>query len=104
LLQDGFVMAWGSDDSGQVGNGAIDSNVESPVTVNGLSGVTAIAAGYFHSLAVLDNGNVEAWGWNQYGELGDGTKVDAGVPLPVTVSGLNGVVALAGGEYFSLAL
>jgi alpha-tubulin suppressor-like RCC1 family protein len=104
LLENGSVMAWGANDAGQVGNGNVGSDVESPVAVSGLSGVTAIAAGYFHSLALLNNAKVMAWGWDEYGELGDDTKVDAGVPLPVAVSGLSGVSSLAGGEFFSLAL
>jgi hypothetical protein len=44
------------------------------VAVSGLSGVTAIAAHGRHSLALLANGAVEAWGSNQFGTLGIGTS------------------------------
>ena len=41
--------------------------------VSGLTNVVAIAGGRDHSLAVKSNGSVWAWGWNAYGQLGDGT-------------------------------
>jgi alpha-tubulin suppressor-like RCC1 family protein len=44
----------------------------------------------------------KAWGFNQHGELGNGTTESS--DMPVAVSGLSGVVALAGGAHHSLAL
>jgi hypothetical protein len=73
-----------------------------PGQVKGLTGVMAIAAGYYHTLALKKDGTVWAWGENAYGELGNGTNTDSN--LPVQVSGLSGVTAIAGGEYHSLAL
>ena len=66
------------------------------------SGVTAIAAGGDHSLAI-QNGAAYAWGENFSGELGNGTTTDSA--KPVKVSNLtSGVTAVAGGEYHSLAI
>ena len=45
----------------------------SPVQVPGLTGVVAVAAGYYHSLALKGDGTVWAWGYNYDGQLGDGT-------------------------------
>jgi alpha-tubulin suppressor-like RCC1 family protein len=104
VLPDGTVVAWGDDTFGQLGNGIVSSNgdSEAPATVAGLTGVTAVAAGEEHSLALLSNGTVMAWGDNHEGQLGDGTTNTSAVPVPV--SGLTGVTAVAAGSLFSLAL
>jgi alpha-tubulin suppressor-like RCC1 family protein len=100
----GTVEAWGDDTSGQLGTGAASANgdAENPVTVPGLSDVTQVAAGTEHSLALLSNGTVMAWGDNSRGELGDGTTTSSAVP--VAVPGLTGVTAVAAGDEFSLAV
>jgi alpha-tubulin suppressor-like RCC1 family protein len=103
LLSTGTIMAWGNNQYGQLGEGneyLTESDV--PVSVGGLSGVTAIAAGYAFNLALLGNGTVMAWGDNEFGALGDGTTESSAVP--VQVSGLSGVTAIAAGGYGGLAL
>jgi YD repeat-containing protein len=54
--------------------------------VSGLTGITAIAGGYFHTIALKNDGTVWAWGYNGYGQLGDGTTTTR--TTPVQVSGL----------------
>jgi alpha-tubulin suppressor-like RCC1 family protein len=102
LLSNGTVMAWGEDRAGELGDGAIARSRDTPVAVSGLAGATAIAAGGEHSLALLGDGSVMAWGEDKYGELGNGT---AGEPsdVPVAVSGLNQVVGIAAGGFHDLA-
>jgi alpha-tubulin suppressor-like RCC1 family protein len=76
-----------------------------PVKVFGLASVTAIAAGGYNGstgYALLSNGTVQAWGSNQYGALGNGSTTNSAVP--VQVSGLTGVTAIAGGELTGYAL
>jgi len=104
LRANGTVLAWGDDTFGQLGNGIASSNGDSevPAAVPGLSTVTAVAAGEEHSLALLANGTVMAWGDNHEGQLGDGTTKTSAVPVPVP--GLSGVTAIAAGSLFSLAL
>ena len=70
--------------------------------VQGLTGVTAIAAGSLFSLALLANGTVMAWGDNREGALGDGTLRNSSVP--VAVKSLSGVTAIAAGALHSLAV
>ena len=106
LKSDGTVWAWGYNYDGELGDGtfttALPYGKPLPVQVSGLSGVGAVAAGAWHSLALKSNGTVWAWGGNYSGQLGDGTLTKRS--LPVQVSGLDGVVAVAAGGHHSLAL
>ncbi len=102
LLKNGTVMAWGYNVFGQLGVGGGPETCESyppreacsrrPVHVPGLSDVTAIAAGQDYSLALLANGTVMAWGFDQDGGLGTGATLESDVPIPV--SGLSEVTAI----------
>jgi alpha-tubulin suppressor-like RCC1 family protein len=102
LLSNGTVMSWGNGQYGKLGNGTEAQASDVPVPVKGLSGATAISAGFFHSLALLRNGTVMAWGNGDYGELGNGGTSNSDVP--VQVSGLTGVKAISAGGIDSLAL
>ncbi|RII27551.1 MAG: hypothetical protein CXR31_04735, partial [Geobacter sp.] len=107
---DGSVWAWGYNYYGQLGDGTSGNSAEkpTPVQVSGLgagSGVISVVATYDSSLALKSDGSVLAWGHNNFGQLGDGTKVDK--PTPVTVTGLgagSGVIAIAAGRQHFLAL
>lgn len=77
LKADGTVVAWGLNSSGQLGDGTVVQKLY-PVTVklaNGtaLSGITQIACGATHTLALKNDGTVWAWGANASGQIGDGT-------------------------------
>jgi alpha-tubulin suppressor-like RCC1 family protein len=67
----------------------------------GLHGVTSIAAGSDHSMALKDDGTVWAWGVNIHGQLGGGTKWDRD---PLRVEGLDEVVAVTAGDRNGLAV
>lgn len=101
LKNDGTVWAWGSNNSGQLGDGTT-TNRYTPVQVSGLTGVTSIKGGFFHTIALKSDGTVWAWGSNGYGELGIDTYVSS--KTPIQVSGLIGVTAIAANKSYSLAL
>jgi alpha-tubulin suppressor-like RCC1 family protein len=96
------AVAWGSNLYKQLGDGFKEQFSDVPVPVTGLKFVTAVAAGGHHSLALLANGTVVAWGGNGFGQLGDGGTIESSVP--VAVQGLSGVRAIAAGASHSLAL
>jgi alpha-tubulin suppressor-like RCC1 family protein len=103
LLSDGTVMAWGQNNVGQLGDGTTSELSTTPVPVQGLSDVVAVSAGDGHSLALLANGTVMAWGDNSYGQLGDGVRGSFS-DVPVAVPGLSGVVAVTAGDLDSFAV
>jgi alpha-tubulin suppressor-like RCC1 family protein len=91
VMGDESVRCWGQDGLGELGDGDGGGVHASPVTVTGLADVQAIAAGEFHSCAVVAGGTVECWGGNAFGQLGDGTTTGhdtatpvAGLPDPAT--------------------
>lgn len=112
LLSNGTVMGWGGNSSGQLGDGSTTlSEVPVAVSLSPPSGftVTAVAAGAYHSLALLSNGTesrVMSWGNNNYGELGDGNTSGSDVPVTVSLSLPHGVTVaeISAGSYDSLAL
>jgi alpha-tubulin suppressor-like RCC1 family protein len=99
------VKAWGDNDMGQVGNGTFTSIIATPVAVKELSGVKSVAAGEVHSLALLTNGTVKAWGDNEYGELGIGTSgPGTNKDEPVPTLELGEVTGISGGALWSLSM
>lgn len=103
LTKAGGVKCWGFNESGQLGDGTT-TDQHTPVAVSDLAGgVIALGAGSDHSCALRSSGGVTCWGWNELGQLGDGTKTDR--HRPVEVSGLaGGVIAIAAGGTHSCAL
>lgn len=111
LKSDGTVWVWGHASNGELGNGTAPNDgcrcSDVPVQVPGLSGVTAISGGQDDSLALESNGTVWAWGYNPDGALGNGTTSTSPatsstpscmcIDVPVQVSGLDGVIAIAAG-------
>ena len=100
---DGTVWAWGSNETGALGDGETLGFRTSPVQVSELTSVVGVAAGDSHSLAVKSDGTAWAWGASESGQLGNGTRDYYG-PMPVQVQGLTDVVAIAAGSEHSLAV
>jgi alpha-tubulin suppressor-like RCC1 family protein len=76
---------------------------KTPFQVTGLTNVIKIAAGSDHSLALKDDGTVWAWGDDGRGQLGNDEKRED-QPTPMPVIGLTDVMAIAAGQFHSLAL
>lgn len=98
---------WGSNDYGQLGvsaNNTITRKEPVKITANFDEKIVSLEAGFYHSLALSITGRIYTFGWNQYGQLGDGTNVMKTVPVEIT-SRLEGrVVSLSAGHSHNLAL
>lgn len=98
----GQVKCWGSNGAGAFGNGTYSSSPR-PVTATSLDeSAVAIAAADWHTCALTSRGAVKCWGYNQDGELGDGTTNSSSRAIDVEGLG-SGVVALAAGHSHTCA-
>ncbi|MGH2852702.1 MAG: GDSL-type esterase/lipase family protein [Solirubrobacteraceae bacterium] len=100
----GKVWAWGLDNQGSLGDGMLSGETGTPVEVQGINEIYAVAGGTDGEggYALRNDGTVWAWGYGGVGQLGDGSP--SGSDVPVQVSGLSGVVAVAGGSADGYAL
>ena len=111
LCTDGSLVAWGSNSSGQLGNGTTtNSTVPVLVDTSGfLSGKTVvqIARGESSSYVLCSDGSLASWGQNDSGRLGNGGTTNATVPTPVDISGVlagKTIVHIAAGGGLAYAL
>lgn len=107
-IVNGGAQCWGGNQDGMLGTSTIvpiGSATPDPVPVSGLtSGVEAIAAGGYHTCAVV-NGAALCWGSNYYRALGNDSVAPEGGAIPVPVYRLTaGVQAIAAGEFHSCAV
>ncbi|KAF8056012.1 UVR8 [Scenedesmus sp. PABB004] len=100
LLANGTAACWGYNSHGELGDGTnTDRRMPAHVTWPGgalLTDVAEINAGWYHTCVRLANGTVGCWGYNDFGQLGDGTS-GSNRPNPVAVSNLTGVTLVAAG-------
>jgi alpha-tubulin suppressor-like RCC1 family protein len=103
LTDTGSVWCWGHNNSHELGDGTYTDRTI-PVQVSELiPGIIQIAAGGSHTCALTKTGAAQCWGYNGYGQLGDGTATIRDVP--VQVSGLtSGVTQIAAGGSHTCAL
>ena len=107
LHQDGTISCWGSNEYGQLGNGQSGENADSsvPVKVKGITDATAVAAGHQHSCALHRTGTISCWGYNWYGQLGDGQSGEnADSSVPVRVADITDATAITRSGLHSCAL
>ena len=102
-----FVLFLNSDDTvrslgeglyGRLGYGSETDQTSNSVGVSGLTGVDRIEAGQWHGLALLSNGQIWAWGANNFGEVGDGTVTNRLSPVKTDLTSDTAVDLRSGGR------
>ena len=102
LAADGSVWTWGGSYFGQLGYPTPGSNYSpTPHQVPGLAGVKQVAAGIDFTVALRSNGEVWTWGYNAYGQLGDGTHTDRTTPARNRAA--YGMTQVSAGGLYALA-
>ena len=91
-LDRGEVKCWGGNYYGQLGTGDTANRGDGPgemgdalkpIPLGGALKAIGVSAGARHTCVVLDDGSVKCWGLGDYGQLGQGNKVDVHSPMEV---------------------
>lgn len=105
VTRDGRVLAWGLGYRNVLGDGTSrDRVVPAPVALPPDLRFTAVSAGLWHGLALDESGRVWSWGFNRFGQLGDGTRTDRATPVAVALPAGTRITAIAAGSSHSVAL
>jgi len=107
IRADGTLWTWGWNDVGQLGDGSTTpTSVPQQVgtgddwAVVAVSGTfdLALSAGGLHSAAIRADGTLWTWGWNDVGQLGNGTNTPVNIPQQVGFDS-DWVLAVAAGSF-----
>ena len=94
------LWSWGYNDYGQLGQGDT-TNLSSPKQIGALTTWSALASGFWSTVATKTDGTLWSWGYNNHGQLGQGDTTD--LSSPKQVGSLTAWLALASGDYHTLA-
>jgi alpha-tubulin suppressor-like RCC1 family protein len=93
IATDGTLHGFGTNGNGQLGDGTYTSRT-SPVLINGgsLSGksVSSVACNTYHTMVIATDGTLHGFGYNGYGNLGDGTTTNRTSPVLSNAGSLSG--------------
>ena len=101
----GAVYCWGANNHGQLGLGNnTQTNLPIQVTLPASTQAVAISSGDAHTCAILDDASISCWGYNNNGQVGDGTTDSRQSPTSVILSGQNDPVMINAGFSSTCAL
>ena len=104
MFDDGNLYAWGWNSYGQLGINTASTTVyySSPVQVGSLTNWKQVSGGYYHTTAIKTDGTLWTWGYNAYGQLGNGTTTN--YSSPIQVGPLTNWKQVAGGQHHTAAI
>ena len=89
LTSENRLLSFGKNDLGQIGDGTSENRL-SPVEITDRFGlapgdmIVLVRAGYENGMALTSSGRLFSWGWNGYGQIGDGTDTNRHLPTEIT--------------------
>ena len=98
------VYCWGGGRLGQIGDGLQSDRLEPTLIDVSSSRIVSIEAGNYHTCLLDETGDVKCWGWNGYGQIGDGSFANIYSPITVVLQRDFPVVELTIGGQHSCAL
>jgi uncharacterized delta-60 repeat protein len=100
----GQIWAWGWNGTGQLGNyDTRNADQHRPVRTSISPAATDVSAGLLHSLAIIEDGSVIAWGWSDLGAVGPVSQPHT-YSLPLQVRGVSDAVSVSAGGLHSVAV
>ncbi len=99
ITENGDLYCWGDNGNGEVGNGTTENQLTPVKVLSGVKSVTYSSSSrvYYSVLAITENGDLYCWGYNGYGEAGNGTTENQLTPVKV----LSGVKSVTSSYYSS---
>ena len=89
IKTDGTLWTWGSNSYGKLGDGTTISRSSPVTTAGGGTNWKQVAGGYEYIAAIKTDGTLWTWGYNGYGQLGDGTTTSRSSPGTTAGGGTN---------------
>jgi len=95
ITSEGRIFTWGGNNHGQLGDGTyvnslVPKDITSQFNLAVGEGITEVSLGYYSSSAMTSEGRMFTWGYNYYGQLGNGMMTQKNTPQDITSQfGLN---------------
>lgn len=102
MKNDGSLWAWGYNYAGILGVNSSQITINVPMQIGQDTDWETFSSGYFHVLAIKENGSLWAWGSNGHGEIGTGEAINL-YAAPVQISSTYDWIAVAIGDVPSSA-
>jgi alpha-tubulin suppressor-like RCC1 family protein len=97
VMSTGAAQCWGFNGYGELGSSSVRAEyANTPVHVRAIAAPVKLAAGVYHTCALLSDGATRCWGANDHGQLGNGRENRSPTRWPVNVIGTPGVLWQSG--------